>query len=166
MAIDSNVFEEGSNDGGASAVTATLSTADIARVGIITETAPASDTASSGLNGRLQRIAQRLTTIYAYFTSGVIGGGITYTDKTITSATGSSQVLAVSNASRKSLFIKNGASNTGLRYATAGTAAIGGAATMTLLPYEPFFLSGADCPTLEVTVISTAGAYISAWEGA
>jgi hypothetical protein len=38
-----------------------LSTEDIARVGIITEAAPASDTASSGLNGRLQRIAQNVT---------------------------------------------------------------------------------------------------------
>lgn len=40
-----------------------LSTEDVARQGIITETAPASDTASSGLNGRLQRIAQRLTSL-------------------------------------------------------------------------------------------------------
>jgi hypothetical protein len=32
-------------------------------IGPLTETAPAGDTASSGLNGRLQRIAQRLTTI-------------------------------------------------------------------------------------------------------
>jgi len=32
-------------------------------IGGLTETAPASDTASSGLNGRLQRIAQRLTTM-------------------------------------------------------------------------------------------------------
>lgn len=31
--------------------------------GAVNETAPASDTASSGLNGRLQRIAQRLTTL-------------------------------------------------------------------------------------------------------
>lgn len=38
---------------------------DIARIGIITETAPGTDTASSGLNGRLQRIAQRLTTLIA-----------------------------------------------------------------------------------------------------
>lgn len=30
------------------------------QIGIVTETAPATDTASSGLNGRLQRIAQRL----------------------------------------------------------------------------------------------------------
>lgn len=34
---------------------------DDARIGPVTETAPASDTASSGLNGRLQRIAQNLT---------------------------------------------------------------------------------------------------------
>ncbi len=33
------------------------------KLGIVTEAAPASDTASSGLNGRLQRIAQRLTTM-------------------------------------------------------------------------------------------------------
>lgn len=36
-----------------------------AKLGIVTETAPASDTASSGLNGRLQRIAQRLTSLIA-----------------------------------------------------------------------------------------------------
>ena len=35
------------------------------RVGDLTETAPASDTASSGLNGRLQRIAQRITSLIA-----------------------------------------------------------------------------------------------------
>lgn len=35
------------------------------KIGSLTETAPASDTASSGLNGRLQRIAQRLTSLIA-----------------------------------------------------------------------------------------------------
>ncbi|MER9355574.1 hypothetical protein NKI61_20090 [Mesorhizobium sp. M0514] len=34
-------------------------------IGSLTETAPASDTASSGLNGRLQRIAQRITSLIA-----------------------------------------------------------------------------------------------------
>lgn len=34
-------------------------------LGAVTETAPATDTASSGLNGRLQRIAQRLTSLIA-----------------------------------------------------------------------------------------------------
>lgn len=49
----------------ASSLAVTQSTEDIARQGIITETAPASDTASSGQNGRLQRIAQRLTSLIA-----------------------------------------------------------------------------------------------------
>lgn len=39
-------------------------------IGALTETAPVSDTASSGLNGRLQRIAQNLTTLIAKFTAG------------------------------------------------------------------------------------------------
>jgi hypothetical protein len=38
---------------------------DGAVTGGVTETAPATDTASSGLNGRLQRIAQRLTSLIA-----------------------------------------------------------------------------------------------------
>lgn len=45
---------------------ATEATLD-ARTGSLTEAAPASDTASSGLNGRLQRIAQNLTTLIARF---------------------------------------------------------------------------------------------------
>lgn len=43
----------------------TASTEDIARIGAVDETAPGTDTASSGLNGRLQRIAQRLTSLIA-----------------------------------------------------------------------------------------------------
>lgn len=38
-------------------------------LGAVNETAPATDTSSSGLNGRLQRIAQRLTTLIAFFAS-------------------------------------------------------------------------------------------------
>lgn len=41
------------------------------RIGDITETAPASDTASSGLNGRLQRIAQRLTSLIALLPASI-----------------------------------------------------------------------------------------------
>lgn len=36
-------------------------------IGALTETAPTTDTASSGLNGRLQRIAQRLTSLLGVF---------------------------------------------------------------------------------------------------
>ena len=45
----------------------TWATEDKGFIGSLTETAPASDTASSGLNGRLQRIAQRLTSLIALF---------------------------------------------------------------------------------------------------
>jgi len=42
------------------------------RIGSLTETAPATDTASSGLNGRLQRIAQNISTLYTTIL-GIVG---------------------------------------------------------------------------------------------
>ena len=45
--------------------TSTLQTAAATLTGAVTETAPTTDTASSGLNGRLQRIAQRITSLIA-----------------------------------------------------------------------------------------------------
>lgn len=50
--------------------TSALQSALNTQVGIVTETAPASDTASSGLNGRLQRIAQRLTSVFTALIDG------------------------------------------------------------------------------------------------
>lgn len=47
----------------------------ITLLGALTETAPASDTASSGLNGRLQRIAQRLSTLITALGSPFQAGG-------------------------------------------------------------------------------------------
>jgi hypothetical protein len=44
------------------------------KTGSLTETAPASDTASSGLNGRLQRIAQRITSLIALLPAALVGG--------------------------------------------------------------------------------------------
>lgn len=49
----------------ATSLAVTQSTEDKAAIGALTETAPATDTASSGLNGRLQRIAQRITSLIA-----------------------------------------------------------------------------------------------------
>ncbi|MER9471100.1 hypothetical protein [Mesorhizobium sp. M0520] len=46
-------------------VSVTLSTDDDLLIGSLTETAPATDIASSGLNGRLQRIAQNLSALIA-----------------------------------------------------------------------------------------------------
>lgn len=81
--------------------------------------------------------------------------GITPTDRTITSATGSSQQIMAANASRHSLTIENtGSANCGVN-PTGGTAAIGGTGTITLAPlgsYTP------RVPTLSaVNVICTAG---------
>lgn len=80
--------------------------------------------------------------------------GITPTDRTVTSATGSSQTVMPSNSSRHSLIIQNtGNANCGIN-PTGGTAVIGGAGTLTLLPagsYQPRI------PTLSaVTAICTA----------
>jgi hypothetical protein len=44
-------------------------------IGSLIETAPATDTASSGLNGRLQRIAQRITSLIALVPSALTSGG-------------------------------------------------------------------------------------------
>ena len=81
--------------------------------------------------------------------------GITPTDHTITSATGSSQQIMAANATRHSLTIENtGNANCGVN-PTGGTAAIGGAGTLTLSPlgaYTPRI------PTVSaVTVICTSG---------
>lgn len=59
------------------------------KTGGLTETAPATDTASSGLNGRLQRIAQRLTSLITALGSPFqAGGSIGNTTFTVTQATG------------------------------------------------------------------------------
>lgn len=44
-------------------------------LGSLTETAPGTDTASSGLNGRLQRVAQRLTSLIALLPTSLGAGG-------------------------------------------------------------------------------------------
>lgn len=80
--------------------------------------------------------------------------GLTPTDRTITSATGASQTMMAANAARHSLTIVNtGNANCGVN-PTGGTAAIGGAGTLTLGPlgaYTPRI------PTVSaVTVICTA----------
>ena len=44
-------------------------------LGATNETAPATDTAAAGLNGRLQRVAQRLTSLLALVPTSLTGGG-------------------------------------------------------------------------------------------
>lgn len=88
--------------------------------------------------------------------------GITPTDRTITSATGSSQTLMNAAARRTLVIINTGNANCGVN-PTGGTAAIAGAGTLTLVPY------GVYAPTIPtqsaVTVICTSGQPIYAAEG-
>jgi hypothetical protein len=60
---------------GAERVVTASDSPEIALIGAVTETAPATDTASSGLNGRLQRIAQRLTSMIALLPAALGAGG-------------------------------------------------------------------------------------------
>lgn len=84
-----------------------LSAAD--SIGGLTEAAPATDTASSGLNGRLQRVAQRLTTLIG----GVIG-------TTAPGTSASSDVLPVQGVTGG---VPMSVSDQYTEYATAGASA-------------------------------------------
>ena len=94
------------------------------KAGSLTEAAPGTDTASSGLNGRLQRIAQRLTSLIALLPTALVGGRLdvnvgagtvstTPTQGTLTDRSGTitlggtAQTLAAASATRKYLLIEN-----------------------------------------------------------
>ena len=67
----------GATDAGTLRIVSASDTPEITNLGSLTETAPATDTASSGLNGRLQRIAQRLTSLIALLPTALgTGGGL------------------------------------------------------------------------------------------
>jgi hypothetical protein len=113
-------------------------------MGAVTETAPASDAASSGLNGRLQRIAQRITSLIALLPASLgqktmsgslsvtvasdqslisvndstsVSGTITSTQKTVgTSAVRATVSGSAPSATRKKLILKPSKNNTGAIY--------------------------------------------------
>jgi hypothetical protein len=148
----------------ASSLAVTASTEDVARQGIITETAPASDTASSGQNGRLQRIAQRITSLIALLPAALgAGGGLkvdgsgtalpvsgpltsaelladlrsTGTHSSVNSGTSSVTILA-SNASRKGARIFNSDANALYLDLSGGTAVAASRAQVKLATEEGF----------------------------
>lgn len=63
-------YAAGGGGGGGGDASAANQVTGNTRLGDVTETAPASDTASSGVNGRLQRIAQRITSLITALTDG------------------------------------------------------------------------------------------------
>jgi hypothetical protein len=115
----------------------------VSQVGIVTETAPATDTASSGLNGRLQRIAQRVTSLIALVPASlgqkamassfavtlasddpltVLASASSASITSLASAATSAQLLAA-NAARKGLILNNTDANTVLvKYGTTASA--------------------------------------------
>lgn len=66
---------KGSGSSGGGDASAANQNTQITDLGGVTETAPATDTASSGLNGRLQRIAQRITSLITALGSPFQAGG-------------------------------------------------------------------------------------------
>lgn len=104
--------------------TAANQTAQNTLIGAVTETAPASDIAPSGLNGRLQRIAQRLTSLIALLPTALSNGFFQVSVKeTIT--------LPVSNAPMTSIDTKTPA--LGQAVAAASVPVILPTATITTL---------------------------------
>ena len=82
----------------ANAARVTIGTDDT-MIGALAETAPASDTASSGINGRLQRISQRLTSLIAATLITKEVRAATATPSNVASSASSVTILA-SNANR------------------------------------------------------------------
>jgi hypothetical protein len=78
---DGNYVAAGGGGGGGDASAANqlvqITAADLTNtnLGGVTEAAPATDTASSGLNGRLQRIAQRISSLIALLPAALGAGG-------------------------------------------------------------------------------------------
>lgn len=98
------------------AATSANQTSQLTLIGAVNETAPGTDTASSGLNGRLQRIAQRLTSLIALIPSAI--GTAFYTriaDGTDSVKVTTNQDLSVSDG------LRNGGVYGSLTLTTAGT---------------------------------------------
>lgn len=128
--------------------TSDLQTTLNTEVGIVTETAPTTDTASSGLNGRMQRLAQRLTTFFGTMTMA----------HTAPSVTTSSGTALASNASRRYALFQNMSLtiNIGLNLANGTASATTG---IVLMPGQSYEMSGANgnLTTSAVTCCAASG---------
>lgn len=80
--------------GGGVSSTVLIDTADT-MIGVRAETAPATDIATSGLNGRMQRVAQRLTTLITALGTQVFGAGTAAAAQRVTLASNDPAVTAL-----------------------------------------------------------------------
>lgn len=134
-------------------------------VGATNETAPASDTATAGLNGRLQRVAQRITSMIALLPAslgqktsanslavtiasdqGVLAvtpSGATPAYGTV-SVTTSATVIRAASATRKSLRVRNSSASAGaiwLGYSNSVTAGTSGTNFEVLYPGDSILIT-------------------------
>lgn len=173
-------------------IVASVATTDVL-IGAINETAPASDTASSGLNGRLQRIAQRITASIASLASLIalfptsLGqkamaaslavtvasdqssinttkqGAVTDRSGTITLG-GTAQQAMASNATRRFLFLQN-TSDTDLWF-NFTTVAVADQPSAKLTPGAVFIMEGGFVSTEAISIIgATTSKSFTAKEG-
>lgn len=149
-------------------------------IGATNETAASTDTATAGLNGRLQRIAQRLTSLIAQIPAtigqkakaaslavtlasdedllGRLPAAASFTDASTTAGTSSASLLSASGT-RRSVTIYNASTGAIVSvHLTGGTAAINTAGCVDLLPGDTLSIDGQGATgafTAKATVAST-----------
>lgn len=156
------------------AVTLASDDDSLALLGALTETAPASDTASSGQNGRLQRIAQRITSLIALIpvalgqgtmaqsfrvvvasdqatypvTASVALPTVIYNGQTNVTTAGTRVVLAASQAILSGVTIKAKAANSGAIY--VGSSAVSSSNGYVLAAGDTIFFEIANLNTVNI----------------
>jgi hypothetical protein len=145
------------------------------RIGDLTEAAPGTDTASSGLNGRLQRIAQRITSLIALVPTSLGQKAMadsfavvlasdqtaiparaergTLTDRSGSIGTTSVQI-AVANSARKYFFIQ---CHSGTIWLNFGTTAVASQPSISLSAGSTFVMEASFVSTEAIHLISSGG---------
>ena len=106
IASDSTGVLSVDDNGGALTVDGTVAISTNSELGVVTEAAPGTDTASSGLNGRLQRIAQRLTSLIALLPTALTNGALAV--GSVGTATNAASQVTISNASTTIIAARSG----------------------------------------------------------
>lgn len=168
----------------AASMPVTIATDDTV-IGATNSASPATDTATAPLNGRLQRIAQRLTSLIALFPASIGAktgagslsvvaatdgfqiaqaiGGI-YTDRSIANLSGASQQLMAANANRRVLIIQNVAANAMAVNLTGGAAALNTAGSINIPVGGSITLDNYPSTSI-INIIGTANDDVTAYEG-
>lgn len=151
------------------AITGFLTETDFdSKVGSLTESAPASDTASSGLNGRLQRIAQRISSFIGLLPTSIgqktkanslavtlasdsdvlpvsTPAPITVANNKVTVTTAGTRVALAASTTIKSVTVKASVSNAGIVYVGNATVAAS----------NGFELAAGDSVSLDISDLAT-----------